>query len=106
MEDRRAGEYLAECFWPGVTDGDLASIDTRAHAAAQELSRLGEEIRYLGSLLMAKDEVFFCRFEGSEDSARRAARRAAIPYERIMKATRSKPYSTTSTDMNRTEPID
>jgi hypothetical protein len=39
---------------------------------------------------MLDDEVVLCRFEGSEDSVRRAAQNAAIPYERIVKATRSR----------------
>jgi hypothetical protein len=38
---------------------------------------------------MLDDEVVLCRFEGSEHAVRRAAQRAAIPCERILKATRS-----------------
>ena len=25
-------EYLAECFWPGVQQGELQALDERAHA--------------------------------------------------------------------------
>jgi hypothetical protein len=90
MEDRGPTEFLAECFWPGVKESDLAALDRRADSTAVALSHNGEEVRYLGSLLMLDDEVVLCRFEGSEDSVRRAAQNAAIPYERIVKATRSR----------------
>jgi hypothetical protein len=91
--DERAGEYVAECFWPGVTEGDLASLDRRARDAAEALSRQGQRSRYLGSLLMPDDEVVFCRFEGSEESVRHVAHEARIPFDRIVKATRSSPES-------------
>ena len=82
-------EYLAECFWPGVHESDLVSLDARVNASAAELSAGGEVVRYLGSLLMRKDEVVLCRFEGSELAVRRVAERAAIPFERIVEATNS-----------------
>jgi hypothetical protein len=78
--------YLAECFWPGVTDSDLAALDQRAQAAADESTRQGRHVRYLGSLLMRQDEVVLCRFAGSEPAVRRAAEQAAIPFERILAA--------------------
>jgi hypothetical protein len=82
-------EYLAECFWPGVQEADLAALDHRAEASASELSSQGNDVRYLGSLLMRADEVVLCRFEGSEASVRRAAKQAAVPFERILEAARS-----------------
>jgi hypothetical protein len=82
-------EYLAECFWPGVHESDLVSLDARVNASAAELSAGGDVVRYLGSLLMRKDEVVLCRFEGSEPAVRRVAERAAIPFERIVEATNS-----------------
>jgi hypothetical protein len=82
-------QYLAECFWPDVKDSDLAELDARAEASTAELSRRGDDVSYLGSLLLLDDEVVLCRFEGAEDSVRRAAQKAAIPYERILKATHS-----------------
>lgn len=77
-------EYLAECFWPGVRDADLTTLDERANASAAEMSADGEVVRYLGSLLMRDDEVVLCRFEGSEPAVRRVAERASIPFERIL----------------------
>lgn len=79
-------EYLAECFWPGVTESDLAGLDKRAQAAADESSRRGNEVRYLGSLLIRQDEVVLCQFTGSEPAVRQIAEQAAIPFERIVSA--------------------
>jgi hypothetical protein len=95
VEDLDPGEFLAECFWPGVNEGDLAALDKRAQAAALELSREGHSVRYRGSVLVRQDEVVLCCFEGSEDSVRGAAERARIPFERILVAARS-PWSVSS----------
>jgi hypothetical protein len=86
VEQGHATEYLAECFWPGVRETELDALDQRATASAAEVTRQGEEVRYLGSLLMRKDEVVLCRFEGSEAAVRRVVERAAIPCERILEA--------------------
>jgi Protein of unknown function (DUF4242) len=86
MARTQATEYLAECFWPGVQEGDLSDLDQRATASATDLSRKGSRVRYLGSLLMREDEVVLCRFEGSEEAVRHAAERAAIPFARIVEA--------------------
>ena len=83
MSQHQQREYLAECFWPGVTEQDLHLLDERAAASAAELSQDGQ-VRYLGSLLMREDEVVLCRFAGAEELVRRAAERAAIPFERIL----------------------
>ena len=85
----RPGEYLAECFWPGVQESDLHALDQRASASAAELAMEGEHVQYLGSLLMRTDEVVLCRFAGSEEAVRRVAERAAIPFERILEAATS-----------------
>jgi hypothetical protein len=86
MQSQRSAEYLAECFWPGVENTDLAALDKRAEASTAELTLEGEHVRYLGSLLIVDDEVVLCRFEGTEAAVHRAADQAAIPYERILKA--------------------
>ena len=82
-------EYLAECFWPGVRESELRTLDERAGAVAAELAAAGESIRYLGSILMRMDEVVLCLFEGSEAAVRSAAERAQIPFERILETARS-----------------
>lgn len=76
--------FVAECFWPGVTEVDLGALDRRATALAKEASRTGEPVRYLGSILMRVDEVVLCRFAGGEGAVRLVAERAAIPFDRIV----------------------
>jgi hypothetical protein len=89
MADEATTEYLAECFWPGVDEAAVHALDARAGASAGELTRAGEPVRYLGSILMREDEVVLCLFEGTEEAVRRAATRAEIPFERILEATGS-----------------
>lgn len=96
MTETRESEYLAECFWPGVTTSDLRQLDERAAAAVDALGRAGERVRYLGSLLMRTDDVVLCLFQGSETSVRKVAEQAEIPFERILQADRS-PWSTSDT---------
>lgn len=81
--------FVAECFWVGVKKDDLTALDRRVEACIAEMTRDGEQIRYLGSMLMGEDEVVMCFFEGSSENVRRAAAMAKIPYERILETTRS-----------------
>jgi Protein of unknown function (DUF4242) len=77
-------EYLAECLWPGVTEGELGKLDVQAQVAA---SGTGGEVRYLGSILMPDDEVVFFRFSAPSAGAVHAvAENAGIPYERIVES--------------------
>ena len=81
--------YVAECFWPGVRESDLNALDVRALARAAASTRAGEDVRYLGSILLRDDEVVLCRFQGTEAAVRRAALEAEIPFERILAAAQS-----------------
>jgi hypothetical protein len=81
--------FVAECFWPGVSERDLRALDERAQRRVAELSRGGENVRYLGSLLLRADEVVLCRFEGDADAVRVAVTSAEIPFERILETAQS-----------------
>lgn len=81
--------FIAECFWPGVTDAHVAALETRARASTGTLQQAGERVRYLGSILMREDEVVLCQFEGARDAVRRAAELAEVPFERILETTQS-----------------
>jgi hypothetical protein len=83
------GTFIAECFWPGVTELELGALDRRARACAEGASRAGEPVRYLDSILMRLDEVVLCRFEGTADAVQRVAERAAIPFDRIVETFQS-----------------
>ncbi len=76
-------EYLAECLWPGVSEADLTPLDARLRETD------GGDVRYVGSMLMPKDEVVFFVFEGpSAEAVRAVAGRAEIPFERIVESVR------------------
>jgi hypothetical protein len=75
--------FVAECYWPDVREEDLAGLDHRIDEAIVELAA-AHPVRYVGAMLLREDEVVLCRFEGSAESVRAVAERAAIPYERIL----------------------
>ncbi len=77
--------YLAECFWSGVQEQDLAELDRRVGASVAAVAGDGEPIRYLGWLLVIDDEVVLVLFEGPFGSVRRVAEHAGIPYGRILR---------------------
>jgi len=81
--------FVAECFWTGVKESDLAALDRRIESCVAGLARDGKSVRYLGSMLMREDEVVMCFFEGSAADVRRAAELAEIPFERILETARS-----------------
>jgi hypothetical protein len=81
--------FVAECFWVGVKQDDLSALDKRVEACVAEMARAGENVRYMGSMLMREDEVVMCFFEGSLENVRRAAELSKIPFERIIETSRS-----------------
>jgi len=81
-----ATEFVAECLWPDVHEGDLRALDERAVEESERLTALGGSVRYLGSLLMREDEVVLCLFRGDREDVRRAAEAARIPCDRILEA--------------------
>ncbi|HEY2371408.1 MAG TPA: hypothetical protein VGH82_02570 [Gaiellaceae bacterium] len=89
MVDAEILSFVAECFWPGVRETDLHELDERAQAAAAAAGGVGEDVRYLGSILLREDEVVLCRFEGGAVAVRRAAEQAEIPFERILETAQS-----------------
>lgn len=85
---RREG-FVAECFWPGVTQSDVDALDERIRAVTGPEG--GEEAEhYLGSVLMRGDEVVLCLFEGPAGAVREAVARAEVPFERIVEAAHSR----------------
>jgi hypothetical protein len=69
------GEFVVECFWPGVDAEAVRALDARAAASAGELTGTGTPV--------------LCLFEGAEPAVRQAAERADVPFERILEASRS-----------------
>ena len=81
--------FMAECFWPGVTEQQLAEAGVRARRAAVAISSGGVPARYIGSILVPADEIALCLFEAASiEAASDLNRRAAIPFERILQIVR------------------
>jgi len=77
----QAPNFVAECYWPDVSEEDVRQLDQRIAAS------LADDVRYLGSVLIREDEVVLCHFEGTADAIRRVAVRARVPYERLLATT-------------------
>ena len=77
--------YLVESYWPGATEPGVIATMRRARQAAEKLTGPGNEIKYVTSYLVSKDEVAFCLFEASSVSVvEEACRQAALPFDRIV----------------------
>ena len=80
-------EFLVELY---VSRSDSAAVQAgaeRARLAAEELTREGTPIRWLRSIFVPDDETCFFLYEsGSAEAVREAARRAALPFERVAEA--------------------
>jgi hypothetical protein len=81
--------FMAECFWPDMSEAKVQAAGTRAGHAARAASRDGDAVRYLGAILIPADEVAFCLFEASSAQlVREISERAQIPFERILATVR------------------
>ena len=89
MAGEIGAEFVAECLWPDVREGDLRALDRRVAEEAERVAGRGGSVRYLGSLLMREDEVVLCRFRGHHEDVRRVAEAAGIPCDRILEASSS-----------------
>jgi Protein of unknown function (DUF4242) len=84
--------FMAECFWPDMSEAKVQAAGTRAGHAARAASRDGDAVRYLGAILIPADEVAFCLFEASSAQlVREINQRAQIPFERILATVRLDP---------------
>ena len=94
--ERREGgtaTYIVECFWPGVTEEKMDVAAARARWSAEELTRAGSPVRYVGSILVPVDEIVFFQFDGdSADAVRKASEQAGIPFERIVESVQRGDY--------------
>ena len=84
----RKGSYVVECYWPGVSERQLAAAMERAEAAVADLRRSGRPVDLVGSILVPADETVFCLFDGSEDDVRAASLQAGVPFERVLESLR------------------
>jgi aminoglycoside phosphotransferase (APT) family kinase protein len=77
-------EFLVEQY---VSRSDGTAVEQgaqRAYRAAEEMSREGTPVAYVRSIFAPEDETCFYLYEaGSAEVVREAARRAALPSERV-----------------------
>jgi hypothetical protein len=80
-------EFLVELYVSRVDAGAVARGAEQSRRAAAELTREGRPVRYLRSLFVPEDETCFYLYEAScVDAVREAARRAAVPFDRVTEA--------------------
>lgn len=63
---------------------ELPRLSDSARTASAQLSRQGTPVRFVRSIFVPEDETCFHLYEAaSAESVREAARRAALPFERV-----------------------
>ena len=88
--DPAGGEFLVECFWPGVSIADVDELDRRVRQVALRSRRRGVPVRYLGFLLMPDDEVVLFEFQaGSAEVVAQTSAQAGLPFQRVVPAVRT-----------------
>jgi hypothetical protein len=79
--------YLIETYVPRTHAHDARAAGRRARAAARQLSREGEPVRYVRTTLLLGDETCFHVFDAaSEDAVAEACRLASLGTPRIVRA--------------------
>ena len=77
--------YLLEAYTPA--SALLKDVEARVRSAAAELSESGTPVRYVRSIFVPEDETCFYLYEAaSAEDVAKAARRAALPFERVAEA--------------------
>lgn len=80
-------EFLLELYVPRSQGTTVERCAERARTAADALSRSGTPVRYLSSIFVPDDETCFLLYEAhSAEAVEAAARRARLPFERVLAA--------------------
>ena len=75
--------YTAKCFWPGVSEADLAAAAARARHTAGE----HPQTTFRGALYLPGDELVLCLFDSpSRAGVKRASEEAGMPCERVIES--------------------
>jgi hypothetical protein len=78
-------EYLVEVYLTRSQGVEACAV--RARLAAEELTREGTSVLYLSSIFVPDDETCFFLYQAaSAEAVHEAARRAALPFERVSEA--------------------
>ena len=83
--------FLAELYLPATSPGGTAEAVARARAAAEEVARDGDVLRFLRIIFVPGDETCFVAYEAATSEAvAEAGRRAGLDFERIVAAVEAK----------------
>jgi hypothetical protein len=81
--------YLVEVYRANFRADELSGVGGRARTAADELTRQGTPVRFLGSIAVPDDEMCFYLYEAASSTVvGEASRRASISFERVVEAVR------------------
>lgn len=76
--------YLVESYLPAGGAG-IEEIDSRARAAAEQLTREGAVVRHLRTILVPEDEMCVLHYDApSRELAIEAAKRAGVISDRVV----------------------
>ena len=79
--------FLAELYLPSTRPGGAADAAARARAAADDLARDGETLRFLRIIFVPGDETCFVAYEAAAaETVAEAGRRAGLDFDRIVAA--------------------
>ena len=77
--------YAAKCYWPGVSEEQVARATSRAALEHRTAGRPDAEC--FGAMFFPLDDLVLCVFRAeSAGDVRRASERAGMPCERVMQA--------------------
>ena len=83
--------FLAELYLPTTGSGGTADAAARARAAAEEVARDGDHLRFLRIIFVPGDETCFVAYEAvTSEAVAEAGRRAGLDFERIVAAVEAK----------------
>jgi hypothetical protein len=79
--------YLVDRDLPGITREGLAEIQQAEISASQQLTAVGQRVRYLRSLFIPGEARCMCLFEAEDEAAVAALNEAAqLPFTRVVEA--------------------
>lgn len=78
-------EFLLELYVSRTDRKAVGAGAERARRAAEQLTREGTPVGYVRALFLPEEEICFYLYEAtSADDVREAARRAVLPFERVV----------------------
>jgi hypothetical protein len=80
-------EFVLEVYLPSADGGALEKASASARAGAEDLNAEGCRVAFLHAIYVPDDQTCFYVYEAdSADEVREAARRAQMPYGRVVAA--------------------